>query len=104
MLYAHKVTAALEAKRAGFGSGEDSFAAALAAYRGALSDLAATFPTSTLLAERLGRAQMGSGARPTARYDAWVAQASTGDLPLLPLGRGFAHHAEAREWAEVAIR
>ena len=87
MLYAHKVTAALEAKRAGFDTGEDSFAAALSAYRQALGDLATEHPQRAHLEERLAGAQMGSGARPMARYDAWAASAGAGTLPILPFGR-----------------
>ncbi len=42
------------------------------------------------------------GARPSAAYDAWRANWRAGS-PVLPFGRAFAHHEDARAWAERAI-
>jgi hypothetical protein len=127
MLYAQKVAAALAEKRASFAHQEDAFTTTLRAYRAALADLGRQFPTQDALAShlhltptvgqgarfiapasgeqsgRLSASPSSAGAKPTSAYTVWAAAAAPGTLPVVPFGRPFAHHEEARAWAEQAI-
>lgn len=106
MLYTDKLLAELRGARDRLASYEDAHAGRLQAYRGALVSLARRYPSSDAVAEAQsalkpatqGRGAVSLGAAPTTEYDAWVA--SGADLPRLPFGRDFAHHEEARAWAE----
>lgn len=103
MLYAQKVVAALDASREGFSRQEDGFLADLAAYRDALAELGGLFPRQRDLEERLAAADHSVGARPMGGYDAWASSALPGTSPAQPFGVSFAHHQEARAWAESII-
>ncbi len=107
MLYARKVRDELDRRRDQLAAYQDHYGSQLAAYRAALAALGARFPSASALsaAQRALRADQdaarATGAQPTAEYDAWLAVGSGGHgLPALPFGRKFAHHEEARAWAE----
>jgi hypothetical protein len=107
MLHTQKVLAELERQRALFTTYEQRHGQELAAYRAALRGLGQRFPSAaTLEAARTGTSQSGlaldrepTGARPTSEYDRWLAQGD-GGMPTLLRGLAFAHHEEARAWAE----
>jgi hypothetical protein len=101
MLYTHKLLAELEAKAERFAGFQDDYGRRLEAYRAALAALGARYPTARALAraQRELMADEPAGAAPTREYDAWRAREATG-APVLPFGTAFAHHAEARAWAE----
>ncbi|HEV2235907.1 MAG TPA: DNA double-strand break repair nuclease NurA [Ktedonobacterales bacterium] len=101
MLYTHKLLAELEAKAERLAGFQDDYGRRLEAYRAALVALGARYPTAKALAraQRELLADESAGAAPTAEYDAWRARGA-GGVPLLPFGTAFAHHAEARAWAE----
>lgn len=52
------------------------------------------------LAAGRGWAPAPLGAQATAEYDRWQQAARGQGVPALPFGRTFAHHEQAREWAE----
>src|SRR5690348_5325379 len=105
MLYARKVRDELDRRRDQLAAYQDHYAGQLAAYRAALAALGERFPSADRLsaAQRAlradGEAARATGAHPTAEYDAWLLGGGRG-LPALPFGRTFAHHEEARAWAE----
>ncbi|HEY7984384.1 MAG TPA: DNA double-strand break repair nuclease NurA [Ktedonobacterales bacterium] len=101
MLYTHKLLAELEAKAERLAGFQDDYGRRLEAYRAALAALGARYPTASTLAraQRELLADESAGAAPTAEYDTWRARGA-GGAPLLPFGMAFAHHAEARAWAE----
>jgi NurA domain-containing protein len=105
MLYARKVRAELDRRRDQLAAYQDHYGSQLAAYRAALAALGERFPSADSLraAQRAlsanGEAARATGAQPTAEYDAWLAGGGRG-LPSLPFGQTFAHHEEARAWAE----
>ncbi len=101
MLVPSKVIAALETRRESFTHHENTFRATIAAYRAALADLRSRFPSGADLAVALEGSHANSGAHPLAIYDAWVESAEA--LPIERFGVPFAHHEEARAWAERAI-
>lgn len=103
MLYAQKVAAALEAKRASFTHVEQTFTTDLAAYRGALAALGTTFPTRHALEAMLAGATGGIGARPLTPYDAWAATAEPNQPPVVPFRQQFTQHEDARRWAESVV-
>lgn len=112
MLYAQKIAAALEDKRASFSRQEDTFGGALIAYRTALADLGQHFPAQSALEAQLakratppGKGQQGAaiGARPMHAYSPWAASWVAGAVPVAPFGQTFAHHEAARVWAESVI-
>src|SRR5579859_116484 len=107
MLYAQKVRAELDSRRDQLAAYQDHYGSQLAAYRAALAALGGRFPSAAALSAAQqalrngGEASRASGAQPTAEYDTWLAGGSGGrGLPALPFGRAFAHHEEARAWAE----
>jgi hypothetical protein len=106
VLYAEKVSAALHERRDAFTRQESVFQDEIDAYRAALADLRKAFVARADLTAALDAAQARGersiGARPAAAYAAWRA-AGTPDLPVLPFGTSFEHHADARNWAEHAI-
>ena len=121
MLYTQKLLAELERKREQLMGYQSRYGEQLAAYRAALVALGERFPTAAdfAVAQRAlesssGDAKFSLGARPTEEYDRWRAvphlpapfptqaggeQRRVG-LPMLPFGRSFAHHQQARAWAE----
>jgi len=113
MLYTQKALDELARKRDQFAAYQSRHGEGLGAYRAALSALAARYPCAAALDAGLaGLASAGCdvatsvGARPTVEYDAWLAtdagaQFTPAGLPILPFGRSFAHHEEARAWAEI---
>ena len=110
MLYAQKVAAALEDKRASFSRQEDTFGIALIAYRAALAELGQHYPSQSALEAQLAKqakppgSQGGAiGARPTHAYTPWAASWMAGKVPVAPFGQAFAHHEAARVWAESVI-
>ncbi|HKD74954.1 MAG TPA: DNA double-strand break repair nuclease NurA [Ktedonobacterales bacterium] len=104
MLYAPKVAAALEAKKASFAQREHSFVGELESYRAALRDLGAQYPHATALMGRLESAREGKGALPlVAAYDARMAALAPRHPPIIPFDMSFANHEEARAWAEQII-
>jgi hypothetical protein len=108
-LFAPKVLAELERKRDRFTGYSDRFSRQLDAYRALLERLGERFPDTASLERGLrsdassdSSARGAVGALPTREYDAWRARAGGGrGIPALPFGRAFAHHEEAREWAEL---
>jgi len=109
MLYARKVRAELDRRRDQLSAYQDHYGSQLAAYRAALAALGDRFPSANALsaAQRALRAQReaprATGAQPTAEYDVWHDTGLSGGgrgLPVLPFGPAFAHHEEARAWAE----
>jgi len=112
MLYTQKALEELARKRDQFAAYQSRHGEGLGAYRAALATLAARYPGSAALDAALGALASGAdatnpvGARPTSEYDAWLAtnaaaQPTSARLPTIPFGRSFAHHEEARAWAEV---
>jgi hypothetical protein len=107
MLYTQKVLAELRRKRALFTGYQRRHGEHLAAYRAALASLGARYPSATVLAaaqDRIaakdGGRERPTGARPTPEYDRWC-QSAMGDVPRMRFGPTFAHHEEARAWAET---
>ncbi len=105
MLYASKVLAALAEKRDHFqGFGAD-FGKQISGYREALRQLGQRFSTAAAISTKLAARTdaVPVGALPTLEYDRW--RALIGDpageqIPILPFGARFAHHQQARAWAE----
>lgn len=123
MLYTQKLLAELERKREQLMGYQSRYGEQLASYRAALVALGERYPTAADLAaaqrtleSSTEDAQFSLGARPTEEYDRWQGVASSprspsplggkgepadrAGLPALPFGRSFAHHQQAREWAE----
>lgn len=101
MLYTNKLAAELEAKAERFSGFQDAYGQRLDAYRAALASLGARYPSAAAIAraQRDLMAGESAGALPTAEYDTWRAGKVEG-VPRLTFGRSFAHHEEARAWAE----
>ena len=105
MLYSQKLLAEFERKRATLHGYQSQYGERLRAFRDALGSLGARFPSAASLSAAQDalshdqERQRSLGARPTAEYDRWRAPGGAG-IPALPFGRQFAHHEEAREWAE----
>src|SRR5258708_34613270 len=106
MLHTQKLTAELEATRGRLAGYQQAYSRDLGAYRAALAALGTRYPSAAAikaaqaaLVPTAGQGGVSLGARPTAEYDAWRRAGGAG-LPVLPFGRAFAHHEEARAWAE----
>jgi len=101
VLYTHKLLAELDAKAERFAGFQDDYGRRLTAYRAALAALGTRYHSSDAIAaaQRDLMADEPAGAAPTVEYDAWHALGREG-VPALPFARAFAHHAEARGWAE----
>jgi len=105
MLYTQKLVAELEEAQARLAGYQGAYTGRLGAYREALATLSGRYPSSSAIiaaqdafaAEEQSAAALG--ARPTTEYDAWLQGGGSG-MPVQPFGRGFAHHQEARAWAE----
>ncbi len=105
MLYAQKVLAALLKKREQFLGFDAEFGKQITAYREALRQLGLRYPRQEDIAAQLQMRTDGApaGALPTQEYARWHAlHASEAEQrePILPFGKAFAHHQEARAWAE----
>ncbi len=127
MLHTQQIAAALEAQRERLAGYQDAHHQHLAAYRLALAGLAERYPTADslhgALAQRTSAGPDGAppppGAYPTAEWDAWADRGTVvpahdldrgtqvpahgemrAELPAVRFGQGFAHHGEARAWAE----
>lgn len=114
MLYTEKALDELARKRDQFAAYQSRHSEGLGAYRAALATLlgarhasaAALDAALDALATAGGDTTNPVGARPTSEYDTWLgtdagAQFTPAGLPILPFGRAFAHHEEARAWAEI---
>jgi hypothetical protein len=103
MLYAQKLRAELERKREHFTSYSQRFGDYRRAYHSALAGLRLRYPDATALRAAQGSAMAAGaasdGAHPTREYDRWCGLGRDG-LPNLPFERDFAHHEDARAWAE----
>jgi hypothetical protein len=107
MLYSAKVRAELERKRGLFTSYHRRHGEELAAYHVALASLGARFPSAAALAAAQASLPTAEDGRPvplgalaSAEYDRWLQQSGGNGVPTLPFGLAFAHHEEARAWAE----
>ncbi len=105
MLHAQKLIGEMERARGHLTTYQTDYARHLDAYRAALASLGARYPSAQSLATaqaQIAAAQslISLGALPTREYDVWRAGAAPSALPVLPFGASFAHHAEARAWAE----
>lgn len=101
MLHTARLITELDAKAHQFAGFQDAYGRRLEIYRAALASLGTRYPSAAAIAaaQRDLMAGESAGAQPTAEYDAWRARKLPG-VPRLPFGRRFAHHAEARAWAE----
>jgi len=104
MLHTARLLAALESQRSHFQGYEHGFSQDLHAYRAALARLKGVFPTAAGLCAALSAERTGdecgdapAGAYPTTEYDR-VPDAV--QAPCLPFAPRFAHHQDARAWAE----
>ncbi len=105
MLYASKVLAALKQKQQHFQGFDADFGKQISAYREALRQLGQRYPTAADITQKLAARTDGApaGALPTQEYDRWhslTTHASAGHEPVLAFGERFAHHQQARAWAE----
>ena len=105
MLHKGKLHAALQLKKGQFGLYDGTFSEQLSEYRSALETLHLRFPSSTHLENVLPPEEnhMATGARPTIEFDRWLASVdatTSRAVPIIPFGREFANHEQARLWAE----
>lgn len=102
MLYPQKVMAQLQSHSSQFSQREQTFRADIAMYRQSLIDLTERFPIMESLQQRLADARPPVGAVPINTYDQWIKSGQKGaQLHAFPVA--FAHHEEARNWAEKNI-
>jgi hypothetical protein len=105
VLYTQKVAAELQAKRDQLSGYESHYGQRLASFREALSALGKRYPSAEAIqaAQRTLLTQPepvpSLGASPTVEFDQWRG-GNGGGIPCLPCGLVFAHHQEARAWAE----
>ncbi|HVB24732.1 MAG TPA: DNA double-strand break repair nuclease NurA [Ktedonobacteraceae bacterium] len=105
MLHKGKLHAALQLKKGQFGLYDGTFSEQLTEYRTALETLHTRFPSSTHMERVLPPEEnnMAASARPTIEFDRWLASVDTTtsrEVPIIPFGREFANHEQARSWAE----
>ena len=105
MLHKGKLLAALNVKRGQFSLYDGSFSEQLAAYEYALETLYQNYSSSSQLENKLPPDEAGmppAGARPTIEFDRWLLNAANNSYhgPIVPFGRAFANHEQARQWAE----
>lgn len=111
MLYTQKLRVELERKRDQLAGYQDRYGHLLAAFRDALRSLGIRYPSAAALTAAQDtippreddQRPRSTGARATAEYDRWHAATSDTSgmgIPALPFDHTFAHHAEARAWAE----
>ena len=105
MLHKGKLLAALNEKRRQFSLYNGSFGEQLGLYQHALETLYQHYASSAQLAQVLPSDESGmptAGARPSIEFDRWLVEAEQHPYhgPLVPFGREFANHEQARQWAE----
>lgn len=105
MLHKGKLQAALNAKREQFSRHDNSFGEQLKLYQHTLESLYDHYTSSAHLEHALPPDETGMpsvGARPSIEFDRWLVDAAHQDYhgPLVPFGREFANHEQARQWAE----
>ncbi len=106
MLHKGKLQAALNLKRGQFSLYDGTFSEQLKAYQQALETLYLRYPTSARLEHILPPDGIGgkrtAGARPSIEFDRWLVSAAQSRYhgPIIPFGREFANHEQARDWAE----
>ncbi|QBD80023.1 DNA double-strand break repair nuclease NurA [Ktedonosporobacter rubrisoli] len=105
MLHNGKLQAALKLKSGQFSHYDGAFSEQLKAYQYMLETLYQRYNSSTQLEQLLPTKEAGqqsAGARPSIEFDRWLANAVLNDyhIPLIPFGREFANHEQARQWAE----
>lgn len=107
MLYTQKLQAELERKRDQFANYQEHYGQQLETYRAALRSLSLRYPSSHTIEEKQRQlliaptAPASFGAFPTAEYDAWQRiRGNANQFPLFRFPTAFAHHGEARSWAE----
>src|SRR5579884_2395033 len=110
MLHKGKLLAALQQKRGQFTLYDGSFADQLQAYQHALETLHKHYASSAELEYGLPpeESHVPAGARPSLEFDRWLVQAEQPQqqdhngyaTPIVPFGREFANHEQARQWAE----
>jgi len=103
MLYTDKITAALANQRERLVVREDLFQQQLEQYQHMVQQLYSLFPTEAMLQQHLDSvaSTMPVGARPMAIYDTQRSLNNT--VPIQRFATAFAHHEEARNWAEQII-
>jgi len=105
MLHKGKLLAALNEKRGQFSLYDGSFGEQLGLYQNSLETLYQRYASSTQLEQALPPDESGmptAGARPSIEFDRWLVEAEQHPYhgPLVPFGRQFANHEQARQWAE----
>ncbi len=105
MLHKGKLHNALQLKKGQFGLYDGTFSEQLSEYRAALETLHTRFPSSSHMEQILPPEDnaMAAGARPTIEVDRWLASVDSTtrrSVPVIPFGREFASHEQARAWAE----
>ncbi len=105
MLHAQKLIGEMERSRGRLTIYQADYAHHLDAYRAALASLGARYPSAAAIASAqtavaAAQSVVSLGALPTSEYDVWLGRRGATGLPVLPFGASFAHHEEARAWAE----
>jgi hypothetical protein len=105
MLHKGKLQAALNLKRGQFSLYDGAYSEQLQAYRRALETLYARYASSVQLERVLppeGNGMPAAGARPSSEFDRWLISAAEQPYhgPVVPFGREFSNHEQARQWAE----
>ncbi|HLI87526.1 MAG TPA: DNA double-strand break repair nuclease NurA [Ktedonobacteraceae bacterium] len=104
MLHKGKLQAALNLKRGQFTLYDGAFSEQLQAYRHALETLCTRYASSVQLERVLPPEESGvaAGARPSSEFDRWLISAAQRQYrgPIVPFGREFSNHEQARQWAE----
>jgi hypothetical protein len=105
MLHKGKLLAALNEKRGQFSLYDGSFGEQLGLYQHSLETLYQRYASSAQLEQVLPPDEGGmptAGARPSIEFDRWLVEAEMRQYhgPLVPFGREFANHEQARQWAE----
>src|SRR5919206_4728921 len=105
MLHKGKLLTALNEKRGQFSLYDGSFGEQLGLYQETLETLSQRYASSAQLELALPPDESGqptAGARPSIEFDRWLVEAEQHAYhgPLVPFGREFANHEQARQWAE----
>ncbi|HLY32199.1 MAG TPA: DNA double-strand break repair nuclease NurA, partial [Ktedonobacterales bacterium] len=108
MLATQKALEELARKRDQFATYQSQHGEGLSAYRTLLAALCERYPSAAALDARLDVVahETQVGARPTAEYDGWRSRVGAHtphapQLPAFPFAHDFAHHEQARAWAEL---
>ena len=105
MLHKGKLLAALNIKRGQFSLYGGNFSEQLQGYRHALETLHVRYTSGAQLQNILPPdtpKAPSAGARPSVEFDRWLVTATQQQYhgPIVPFGREFANHEQARQWAE----